>query len=90
MATDGYLTQPITADYIIIHSGERYDFLLRAKNSTELVKYDFIIHAEVLAIDPGLFLLDHFQDLHHIEFLQRTELKQSFTTTDLKLNHQHH
>jgi len=55
MATDGYLTQPITADYIIIHSGERYDFLLRAKNSTELVKYDFITRAEVLAIDPGLF-----------------------------------
>ena len=55
MATDGYLTQPITADYIIIHSGERYDFLLRAKNSTDLVKYDFIIRAEVLAIIPGEF-----------------------------------
>ena len=50
MATAGYLTRPITADYIIIHSGERYNFLLRAKNSAELVKYDFIICAGVLAI----------------------------------------
>ena len=55
MATDGYLTLPITTDYIIIHSGERYDFLLRAKNSAELDKYDFVIRAEVLAIDPGRY-----------------------------------
>ena len=55
MATDGYLTRPITADYIILHSGERYDFLLRAKNSTDLVKYDFIVRVEVLSIETGQF-----------------------------------
>jgi len=41
MATDGYLTQPITADYIIIHSGERYDFLLRSIQITEFWGYLF-------------------------------------------------
>ena len=30
MATDGYFIQPQTVDYIIIHSGERFDFLLNA------------------------------------------------------------
>ena len=29
-ATDGYFIEPITTDYIIIHSGERYDFLVEA------------------------------------------------------------
>ena len=28
VATDGYFIQPRTVDYIIIHSGERFDFLL--------------------------------------------------------------
>ena len=30
MATDGYVVQPVTVDYIAIHSGERYDFLVEA------------------------------------------------------------
>ena len=30
VATDGYFIQPRTVDYIIIHSGERFDFLLNA------------------------------------------------------------
>ena len=57
MATDGYLTQPVTAEYIIIHSGERYDFLIKTKNSSELSqlnKTNFWIRAEQLAVDvPG-------------------------------------
>ena len=35
IATDGQFVQPTEVDYIIIHSGERYDFLLKAKNETE-------------------------------------------------------
>ena len=35
VATDGQFVQPTEVDYIIIHSGERYDFLLKAKNETE-------------------------------------------------------
>ena len=56
MSTDGYLTQPVTAEYIIIHTGERYDFLLRAKTRNQLVrKSNFVIRAELLAIvsPPG-------------------------------------
>ena len=49
IATDGYLIQPVTTDYIIFHSGERYDFLLRAK--TNINKTDYWIRAELLAID---------------------------------------
>ena len=56
MATDGYLTEPITADYILIHSGERYDFILRAKEMSEVMtKNNFIIRAEVLVIDVAPF-----------------------------------
>ena len=56
MSTDGYLTQPVTAEYIIIHTGERYDFFLRAKTRNQLVrKSNFVIRAELLAIvsPPG-------------------------------------
>ena len=57
IATDGYLTQPVTAEYIMIHSGERYDFLIKTKNSSELSqlnKTNFWIRAEELAVDvPG-------------------------------------
>ena len=35
IATDGQFVMPTEVDYIIIHSGERYDFLLKAKNETE-------------------------------------------------------
>ena len=37
MATDGYLTRPVTTEYIMIHSGECYDFLIKTKNSSELI-----------------------------------------------------
>ena len=33
MATDGYLVEPMEVDYIAIHTGERYDFLLDTKQS---------------------------------------------------------
>ena len=55
IATDGYLIQPVAADYIVFHSGERFDFLLRAKNSSQLTKNDFLIRAEVWTIDAGQF-----------------------------------
>ena len=50
VATDGYWIEPIEdVDYIIIHSGERYDFLLHAKNSPQLKNY--WIRAETLEIE---------------------------------------
>ena len=52
IATDGYLIQPMTTDYIIFHSGERYDFLLRAKNNAQVAnRTDYWIRAELLAVD---------------------------------------
>ena len=55
IATDGYFTRKITTDYIIIHTGERFDFLLRTKPYCELLKNDFIIRAELLAVEAGRF-----------------------------------
>ena len=50
VATDGYWIKPIdNVDYIIIQTGERYDFLL---NATEKVK-DYWIRAETLEINSS-------------------------------------
>ena len=50
VGTDGYWIQPVEdVDYIIIHSGERYDFLLSAKNS--FGRKDYWMQAETLEID---------------------------------------
>ena len=49
IATDGSFVQPVVVDYIIIHSGERYDFLLETKNESVLQnRSDFMIRAETL------------------------------------------
>ena len=49
IATDGYLLQPYETDYIVIHAGERYDFLLTA-NSASNIKL-FPIRTETLEVD---------------------------------------
>ncbi|XP_078350103.1 uncharacterized protein LOC144634921 isoform X2 [Oculina patagonica] len=50
VGTDGYWIQPVEdVDYIIIHSGERYDFLLSAKNN--FGRKDYWMRAETLEID---------------------------------------
>ena len=54
VGTDGYWLEPIKeVDYIIIHSGERYDFLLDASQTSV---ENYWIHAETLEADfsqPG-------------------------------------
>ena len=48
--TDGYWVEPVKdVDYIIIHTGERYDFLLSATNKKGL--NDYWMRAETLEID---------------------------------------
>ena len=47
MATDGYIVQPTEVDYIAIHSGERYDFLLNASKEVD----NFWIIAETFEAD---------------------------------------
>ena len=49
IATDGHFVNPREVDFIIIHSGERYDFILETK--TQLTsKTDFKIRAETLEV----------------------------------------
>ena len=45
IATDNFLTQPQEADYIIIHSGERYDFLITANQTGQS---DYWMRADTL------------------------------------------
>ena len=55
IATDGALVQPMEVDYIIIHSGERYDFLLKTKTRSEidnLNRENFMIRADTLEVEP--------------------------------------
>ena len=49
IATDGQFVVPIEVDFIIIHSGERYDFLLQTKNNTS--QNDYLIRAVTLEVN---------------------------------------
>ena len=56
IATDGHFVNETPLDFIIIHSGERYDFVLETIKETAS-KTDFIIRAETLEADgsdPGV------------------------------------
>ena len=44
IATDSFLIKPVETDYIIIHSGERYDFVVAANETVE----NFWMRAETL------------------------------------------
>ena len=48
LGTDGYLTSPLTVDYIFIHTGERYDFLLEAKERWDSFHENYLILAEAI------------------------------------------
>ena len=55
IATDGAFLEPMEVDYIIIHSGERYDFLLKTKTRSEidnLNRENFMIRADTLEVEP--------------------------------------
>ena len=49
MATDGYLVEPVEVDYISIHSGERYDFLVEANQEIG----NYWLKAETMEINVG-------------------------------------
>ena len=49
IATDGHFVEQETVDFIIIHSGERYDFILDTRSTTEVA--DFFIRAETLEVE---------------------------------------
>jgi len=55
IATDGYLTEPIEVDYVHVHTGERYDFLLKPKTESEANgKTNFLILLETVESTPNI------------------------------------
>ena len=48
IATDGNFIRPVEADYVIIHSGERYDILV---NANQTGQSDFWIRAQTLEVN---------------------------------------
>lgn len=52
IATDGNYIQPVEADYVILHSGERYDVLVTANQTGQT---DFWIRAETLEAQVAFF-----------------------------------
>ncbi|CAB4044527.1 L-ascorbate oxidase-like, partial [Paramuricea clavata] len=55
IATDGFFIEPISADFLIVNTGERYDFLLDANQITET---DFLIRAETLEVNCSSLKVD--------------------------------
>ena len=49
IATDGHFVMPEMVDFIIIHSGERYDFIPQIRDPSS-AKSDYIIRAETLEV----------------------------------------
>ena len=50
ISTDGSLIEPVEAQFLILHTGERYDFILKANKPREGVN-DYWIRAETLEVD---------------------------------------
>ena len=50
MATDGSLIEPVVAQFVIIHIGERYDFLLKANKPRQNVD-NYWVRAETFAVN---------------------------------------
>ena len=65
ITTDGYYIQPVEADYVIIHSGERYDVLITANQTGQ---NDFWMRAETLEAEVNFFAnpveLPPYEPLH--------------------------
>ena len=52
IATDGEYIEPEEVDYVIIHSGERYDFIIQTKSESDVSSQnDFLIRAVTLEIN---------------------------------------
>lgn len=68
IAADGEWIEPVTVDYLMVFSGERYDVLVQADQTS---KDNFIIRAETLEIDitssERYFLGEHYAEaiLHY-------------------------
>jgi FtsP/CotA-like multicopper oxidase with cupredoxin domain len=61
IATDGYFIKAVDVDYIIIHTGERYDFLLNATQTPD----NYMIRAQTLEVKDTNIDPDSFQFHNH-------------------------
>ncbi|XP_028402557.1 laccase-2-like [Dendronephthya gigantea] len=59
IATDGFFIEPISADFLIVNTGERYDFLLKADQTSGS---DFLIRAETLEVNCSSLVRDEKLD----------------------------
>jgi FtsP/CotA-like multicopper oxidase with cupredoxin domain len=62
IATDGHFIEPVDVDYIIIHTGERYDFLLNATQAPD----NYMIRAQTLEVKDTNIDPNNFQFHDHI------------------------
>ena len=62
IATDGHFIEPVEVDYIIIHTGERYDFLLHATQTPD----NYMIRAQTLEVKDTNINPDEFEFYNHI------------------------
>ena len=61
IATDGHFIEPVKVDYIIIHTGERYDFLLNATQTPN----NYMIRAQTLEVKDTNINPNKFQFHNH-------------------------
>ena len=76
IAMDGALIEPVTFDYIIIHSGERYDFLLKTLSQSQLDDKhhnNFIIRVETLEVE----IQNTAEAILHYDYTPTTDPKSS-------------
>ena len=84
IASDGQFVEPVEVDYIIIHSGERYDFLLETKLESELTQNNFAIRAVTLEIDKGTKRLTEANFAEAILYYNTTATPTVPTSSDYK------
>ena len=87
IATDGAFVQPHDVDYIIIHAGERYDFILETKTSS--VQTEYMIRAETLEVfvdDHNSSYLPNIEDPSHTYSLTLTHSAKGILRYETNVN----
>ncbi|CAB4022992.1 laccase-2-like [Paramuricea clavata] len=76
--TDGYLTEPCDVDYLHLHAGERYDFILWQRSDIERSESVFPIRIEAIAV----YCKNHYQPervgiayLKHSQYASQSQFK---------------
>ena len=87
IATDGEFVEPLKEyDFIIIHSGEQYDFLLKTMSDTTTKKH-FLICAVTLEVNPKNNMMEENNRAETIltynkDELSKTNIKDTLTNSN--------